>query len=221
MICAETAHINIDECGAPERIAGLKLLAVPTPDGKLTPELIDVAGLGLRATSTTRSRASSRSPRPPSSARSTRPTRSRAIADARPRAAACRCTSTARASPTPPPPSACRCARSPTDVGVDVLSASAARRTALLYGEADRRAQPRRASAGCTYLRKQACSSPRRCASSARSSRRCSAATCGCAAPRTRTRWRIGWPLRRRDSPACSSSRAARRTRCSRSCPPA
>jgi threonine aldolase len=41
VVCAGTAHINVDECGAPERVAGLKLLAVPTPDGKLTPELID------------------------------------------------------------------------------------------------------------------------------------------------------------------------------------
>jgi threonine aldolase len=41
VICAETAHINTDECGAPEKIAGLKLLTVPTPDGKLTPSLID------------------------------------------------------------------------------------------------------------------------------------------------------------------------------------
>ncbi|QKW10581.1 low specificity L-threonine aldolase [Streptomyces sp. NA04227] len=41
VICAESAHINVDECGAPERVGGLKLLTVPTPDGKLTPELID------------------------------------------------------------------------------------------------------------------------------------------------------------------------------------
>ncbi|WP_042396240.1 threonine aldolase family protein [Streptacidiphilus carbonis] len=41
VIAAETAHINVDECGAPEKIAGIKLLTVPTPDGKLTPELID------------------------------------------------------------------------------------------------------------------------------------------------------------------------------------
>ena len=40
VICAASAHINTDECGAPERLAGTKLLAVPTPDGKLTPELI-------------------------------------------------------------------------------------------------------------------------------------------------------------------------------------
>jgi threonine aldolase len=41
VICAESAHINVDECGAPEKVAGLKLLALPTPDGKLTPELVD------------------------------------------------------------------------------------------------------------------------------------------------------------------------------------
>ncbi|WP_241833193.1 threonine aldolase family protein [Streptomyces caatingaensis] len=41
VVCAETAHINVDECGAPERVGGLKLLTVPTPHGKLTPELID------------------------------------------------------------------------------------------------------------------------------------------------------------------------------------
>ena len=40
VICATTAHINSDEGGAPERVGGLKLLAVETPDGKLTPELI-------------------------------------------------------------------------------------------------------------------------------------------------------------------------------------
>jgi len=40
VICAETAHINSDEGGAPEKMAGLKLWTIPTPDGKLTPELI-------------------------------------------------------------------------------------------------------------------------------------------------------------------------------------
>jgi threonine aldolase len=40
VICPETAHINVDECGAPERIAGAKLVDVPTTDGKLTPELL-------------------------------------------------------------------------------------------------------------------------------------------------------------------------------------
>jgi threonine aldolase len=41
VICTKTAHINTDENGAPERIAGLKLLTVPAPDGKLTPDLVD------------------------------------------------------------------------------------------------------------------------------------------------------------------------------------
>src|SRR4051794_7355977 len=40
VVCAETAHLNVDEGGAPERIGGLKLLTVATPDGKLTPELV-------------------------------------------------------------------------------------------------------------------------------------------------------------------------------------
>ncbi|MDN5755609.1 MAG: threonine aldolase family protein [Arthrobacter sp.] len=41
VVCADTAHIHVDENGAPERAGGMKLLTVPTPDGKLTPELID------------------------------------------------------------------------------------------------------------------------------------------------------------------------------------
>ena len=40
VVCADTAHINVDECGAPQRIVGCKLLTVPTPDGKLTPDLV-------------------------------------------------------------------------------------------------------------------------------------------------------------------------------------
>ena len=41
VVASETAHIHTDEAGAPERVSGLKLLTVPTPDGKLTPALID------------------------------------------------------------------------------------------------------------------------------------------------------------------------------------
>ncbi len=40
IICAETAHIQEDECGAPEKFTGCKLLPVETKNGKLTPELI-------------------------------------------------------------------------------------------------------------------------------------------------------------------------------------
>jgi threonine aldolase len=37
VVCAESAHVNVDEGGAPERIAGAKLFTAPTPDGKLRP----------------------------------------------------------------------------------------------------------------------------------------------------------------------------------------
>ena len=40
VICADTAHINVDECGSIQRIVGCRLLTLPTPDGKLRPELI-------------------------------------------------------------------------------------------------------------------------------------------------------------------------------------
>jgi threonine aldolase len=40
VVCTHTAHLNVDECGAPERIGGFKLLPVETTDGKLTPELV-------------------------------------------------------------------------------------------------------------------------------------------------------------------------------------
>ncbi|MFE1556546.1 threonine aldolase family protein [Streptomyces sp. NPDC058734] len=47
VVCAESAHINVDEGGAPEKMAGIKLLTVPTWDGKLTPELIDRQAWGF------------------------------------------------------------------------------------------------------------------------------------------------------------------------------
>lgn len=40
VVCAETAHINVDECGAPQRAIGCRLLTVHTSDGKLTPDLV-------------------------------------------------------------------------------------------------------------------------------------------------------------------------------------
>ena len=40
IICASTAHINVDECGAPEKFTGSKVVSIATTDGKLTPELI-------------------------------------------------------------------------------------------------------------------------------------------------------------------------------------
>ena len=41
VICAESSHLQVDECGATERILGNKVVPVPTPDGKLTPELVE------------------------------------------------------------------------------------------------------------------------------------------------------------------------------------
>ena len=41
IICAETAHIQTDECGAPEKFTGSKLIPVATHNGKITPEQIE------------------------------------------------------------------------------------------------------------------------------------------------------------------------------------
>lgn len=41
VICADTAHIHVDEGGAPEKMAGLKLWTVASPDGKLTPGMVE------------------------------------------------------------------------------------------------------------------------------------------------------------------------------------
>ena len=49
IICAESAHVNVDECGAPEKFTGCKLLTVSTPDGKLRAEQIQplLHGIGV------------------------------------------------------------------------------------------------------------------------------------------------------------------------------
>jgi threonine aldolase len=41
VICAEGAHINVDESTAPEKFLGCKLVHVPSPNGKITPEQIN------------------------------------------------------------------------------------------------------------------------------------------------------------------------------------
>lgn len=40
ILCAETAHINSDECGAVTNVTGSTIRPIPTNDGKLTPDLI-------------------------------------------------------------------------------------------------------------------------------------------------------------------------------------
>jgi len=49
IICAETAHLNVDECGAPEKFTGCKLLSIRTEDGKLTVDQIkhQLHGIGF------------------------------------------------------------------------------------------------------------------------------------------------------------------------------
>ncbi len=41
ILCAELAHINVDESTAPEKFLGCKLIAVKAPDGKMTPQSIE------------------------------------------------------------------------------------------------------------------------------------------------------------------------------------
>jgi threonine aldolase len=41
VITASTAHLEQDECGAPEKFTGGKVLTVDTPDGKITPKLVE------------------------------------------------------------------------------------------------------------------------------------------------------------------------------------
>ncbi|RKD89752.1 threonine aldolase family protein [Mangrovibacterium diazotrophicum] len=40
VLCAETAHIQVDECGAPEKLTGCKLIPIKTREGKIYPEEI-------------------------------------------------------------------------------------------------------------------------------------------------------------------------------------
>jgi threonine aldolase len=47
VLCAATAHINVDECGAPERFLGSKLVPLPTTDGKLRPEAVRAAATAV------------------------------------------------------------------------------------------------------------------------------------------------------------------------------
>lgn len=47
VVCTEDAHLNLDECGAPEKVAGLKLLPVDAVHAKLTPELITARVRGM------------------------------------------------------------------------------------------------------------------------------------------------------------------------------
>ena len=41
VFCAETAHIHVDECGAPEKFTGSKLIPIATNNGKITPASVE------------------------------------------------------------------------------------------------------------------------------------------------------------------------------------
>jgi threonine aldolase len=47
VICAEGAHIYVDECGAPEKFTGCKLVPIPAKNGKLTVEAVQSAYHGV------------------------------------------------------------------------------------------------------------------------------------------------------------------------------
>jgi threonine aldolase len=47
VICTDVAHIHTDECGAPEKFTGCKLVLIDAPDGKLTVESVSHAYHGI------------------------------------------------------------------------------------------------------------------------------------------------------------------------------
>ena len=105
VVCAETAHINTDEGGAPERMGGIKLLTVPTPGRQAHARADRPAGVGLGRRAPRA--AARRLDHPDHRARHLlHARRDRARSATTRTRSACGCTSTAPASPTPPRPSA-------------------------------------------------------------------------------------------------------------------
>jgi threonine aldolase len=47
VLCAGTAHIHEDECGAPERFTGSKIIPLPHKDGKITPAIVEKELVGF------------------------------------------------------------------------------------------------------------------------------------------------------------------------------
>lgn len=50
ILCAENAHINVDECGAPENFTGAKLIPLPANNGKVSPAQVkrELKGFGFQ-----------------------------------------------------------------------------------------------------------------------------------------------------------------------------
>lgn len=44
VVCTGWSHIAADETGAPERVLGTKLIELPSPDAKITPEMVESVG---------------------------------------------------------------------------------------------------------------------------------------------------------------------------------
>ena len=128
VICPDTAHIHVDECGAPERFTGAKLIDVPTPDGKLRPDQIveqlhllgDMHHVQPRVVAITQSTEQGSLYQPDEVA---------ALAEIGPPPRDASCTWTVPGSPTPRPPSAATCGPSPS-TPASTCSPSAAPRTA-------------------------------------------------------------------------------------------
>lgn len=97
ILCAETAHIAVDECGAPAFMTGAALVSIPTPDGKLTPQLIE-PHLTNWASSTTRNPSPSIFRNVRNSAQST-PAKRSALSPTSSTRSACTCISTVHVSP--------------------------------------------------------------------------------------------------------------------------
>ena len=180
--------------------AGSSCSTVPTPDGKLTPELIDRQAWGFGDEHRAQPQVVSITQTHRARHAATPPTEIAAIAEHAHELGHAACTSTAPGSPTPPRRSDVPLRAFTTDAGVDVLSFGGTK-NGLMFGEAivvlNPDAVPRRG----LPAQDRRCSWPRRCASSRRSSRRCSPATCGCATPGTPTRWPGASPPRVRDIP--------------------
>ena len=135
VICTDVAHIHVDECGAPEQLAGREAAArSPTADGKLTPDDVgrweakrgDEHHVQPRVVSITQATELGTVYSPEEIARDRRRARTRS---------ACTCTSTARGSPTRPPRSTSRSRELTTDAGVDVVSFGGTK-NGLVFGEA-------------------------------------------------------------------------------------
>ena len=176
VICAETAHINVDECGAPERFLGSKLIPVATyRTGSSRPNSWKRRRAGS-GTSTTSSPRWCRSPSPPRSERATASKRWPPSPIGL-TGAGCGSTWMGPGSPMPQPPSASTWGRS-APPAVSTCSPMGGRRTAP-WGPRRLSRSGRRTGRRCDTSASSRCSWRPRCDSSPPSSLRCSPMTSG------------------------------------------